>query len=69
MERNSTLEHLRDYAMPRKPVGLLKRNTRKPLTRKELDDAKRRDDRKDSSLRKASEVPGASNKKSENRNG
>ena len=69
MEQTSRLEHLRDLAMPRKRVGLLKRTTKPPLTKKELEASNRRDNRKDSSLRKAAEVPGAANKHSSNRNG
>jgi hypothetical protein len=62
MERNSSLEHLRDLAMPRKRMGLMKMTTKAPLTRKQLDAAKRMDDRKDSSLRKPNEVPGSASK-------
>jgi hypothetical protein len=61
MERNSNMEHLRDYAMPRKKVGLLKRTTKAPLTRKQQMAAYNRDTGK-SSLRKANEVPGAAEK-------
>ncbi len=63
MERNSNMEHLWDYAMPKKKTGLLKRTTKAPLTRKQQMASYNRDTGK-SSLRKASEVPGAINKKS-----
>ncbi len=62
MERNSTLEHFANLAMPRKKIGLMKSTAKKPLTRKQLEDSKRRDDRKDSSLRKPNEVPRSASK-------
>jgi hypothetical protein len=61
MERNSNLEHLWDFAMPKKKIGLLKRTNKAPLTRKQQMAAYNRDTGK-SSLRKANEVPGAADK-------
>lgn len=62
MQNNSNLEHLHDMAMPRQRSGLLKNKAKGLLTRKQLDASKRMDDRKDSSLRKPNEVPGAASK-------
>jgi hypothetical protein len=66
MERNSNLEHLWDFAMPRKKTGLMKRTDPKPMSRKQAVAQDNRDKGK-TSLRKASEVPGAADKKSNNR--
>jgi len=66
MERNSNLEHLWDFAMPKKKIGLFKKTDKAPLTRKQQMAAYNRDTGK-SSLRKASEVPGAASKTSVNR--
>lgn len=62
MERNSNLEHLHDFAMPR-PMGLLKRRTNKPkpLTKQQAIAQDNRD-KGNSSLRKTNEVPGAASK-------
>jgi hypothetical protein len=66
MERNSNLEHLWDFAMPRKKPGLMKRTDPKPMSKKQAIAQDNRDKGK-TSLRKANEVPGAADKKSVNR--
>ena len=67
MVPDSKLEHLWDMGMPKeKKKGLLRKP--KPMTKKDAIAENNRDNRK-TSIRKASEVPGAANKHSSNRNG
>jgi len=66
MERNSNLEHLWDFAMPKKKTGLMRKTDPKPMSKQQAIAQDNRDKGK-TSLRKANEVPGAANKKSVNR--
>ena len=66
MERNSNLEHLWDFAMPRKKPGLMRKTSPKPMSKQQAIAQDNRDKGK-TSLRKANEVPGASSKRSINR--
>jgi hypothetical protein len=66
MERNSTLEHLWNPAMPKKKSGLIRRTDPKPMSKQQAIAQDNRDKGK-TSLRKANEVPGAASKKSINR--